>query len=152
MPRPALSLETGHRSGSEDKVAAQLKAAGVEFGYENLVVPYTVPSRVAKYNPDFPIPGTNILIEVKGHFGGRIDVKQNSAKVRQKMLLVKEQHPEYDIRFVFDRASTKIYPGSPTTHAKWATDHGFKWADKGTVPDAWLEEIKTQQAASRRKS
>lgn len=151
MSRPALSIEPTRRSGSEDKVAAQLKAAGVEFGYENVVVPYTVPSREAKYKPDYPIPGTNILIEVKGHFGGKIDVKANSAKVRHKMLLVKEQHPEYDIRFVFDRASTKIYPRSPTTNAKWCETHGFKYSDKGLVPDAWIEEIKQQQRTAKRR-
>ena len=44
------------------------------------------------YTPDFYIPETNIYIEAKGHLdkGDRV-----------KMLLVKEQYPDLDIRFVF---------------------------------------------------
>ena len=143
--KPALSRR--YRSGLEEKLAKQLDEAGVEYEYESTKIPYTVPAREAKYIPDFPIPGTNILIEAKGHWGGGRfgGIKQASAEQRQKMLLLKEQHPHLDIRVVYERASTKIYPGSPTTNAQWAETHGFMWADKGTVPESWLTEIKQQQ-------
>lgn len=156
MPtKPALTVERKYRSGSEERVAEQLTAAGIEHTYENIKVPYVVPQREAKYIPDFPIPGTNILIEVKGHFGGGGqfggDITRKSAEARQKLIFLKEQHPEYDIRLVFDRAATKIYPKSPTTHGKWATDHGFLWADKNTIPQEWLDDIARQQKAARKR-
>ena len=143
--KPALARR--YRSGLEEKIANQLDAAGVEYDYESEKIEYVVPSRKAKYIPDFPIKGTNILIEGKGHWGGGKfgGIKQASAEQRQKMLLLREQRPDLDIRIVYERAATKIYPGSPTSNADWATTHGFKFADKGTVPDSWIEEIKQQQ-------
>lgn len=133
------------RSGPEELVADQLSAAGIRFSYEGMKVPYTIPARDALYSADFPCDGTNIILEVKGAFGGKIDMVRRSAEVRKKMILLKEQHPELDIRFVFERASTKIYPGSKTTNAQWAADHGFLWADKATVPPAWLADILMKQ-------
>lgn len=143
--KPALARR--YRSGLEEKLAEQLEAAGISYEYESEKIPYTIPARVAKYLPDFPITGTNIYIEAKGHWGGGKfgGIKQASAEQRQKMLLLKEQRPDLDIRIVYERASTKIYPGSPTTNAMWAETHGFKWADKGTIPQEWLDEITLQQ-------
>jgi hypothetical protein len=143
--QPALARR--YRSSLEEQLAGQLDAAGISYEYETLKVEYEIPARKAKYVPDFPITGTNILIEGKGHWGGGKfgGIKQASADNRQKMILLKEQHPEWDIRIVYDRASTRIYPGSPTTNAMWAETHGFKWADKGTIPKEWLDEIKQQQ-------
>jgi hypothetical protein len=150
--KPALARR--YRSGLEEKIANQLDEAGVDYEYESIKIPYTVPAREAKYLPDFPIPGTNILIEGKGHWGGGKfgGIKQASAEQRQKMLLLKEQRPDLDIRIVYERASTKIYPGSPTSNADWATTHGFKHADKGTVPESWIEEIKQQQRKRKKKT
>lgn len=150
MSKPALTIEPEFRSLLEKDVAEKLTGAGVEFGYESQNIRYTVPSREAKYLPDFTIPGCPIIIEPKGKFGGNyqgkfgrrmVGSKDAAVKERQKFVLLKEQHPELDIRFIFSRASTPIYPKSPTSHGKWATDHGFKWAEK-VVPDAWIEEIK----------
>ncbi len=58
---------------------------------------------------------------------------------RAKHLLVKAQHPNLDLRFVFSRSKAPLYKGSPTTYAMWCDKHGFKYADKD-VPDAWLKE------------
>jgi hypothetical protein len=153
MPKPALKvalekaeLESGVRNKLEAGLEQQLKSAGIEYGYETLKVPFTVPAREAKYVSDFSFRFSNIIIEGKGHFGGSgRDIAKNSAERRKKYLLVKEQHPELDIRFVFHRAKTPIYPRSPTTHGQWATDHGFKWSDKGVIPPAWIIEIQHQQ-------
>jgi hypothetical protein len=150
MAKPALTIEPEYRSKLEKDVAEKLTEAGVEFGYESRHVPYTVPAREAKYLPDFDVNGCPIIIEPKGRFGGNyegfrgkrmVGSKDAAVKERQKFILLKEQHPELDIRFIFSRASTPIYPKSPTSYGKWATDHGFKWAEKN-VPDAWIEEIK----------
>jgi hypothetical protein len=128
------------KSDLEAKVAAQLDAAGVKYGYETKTVTFTVPARVAKYNPDF-VCKHPIIIEAKGRFGHRGN-DGAGAKVRQHLILAKQQNPDLDIRIVFQNANATIYKGSKTTYSKWATDHGFLWADKGTVPAAWLKELK----------
>lgn len=146
-------VKTRYRGGEfEENGAKQLAKAGVKVTYEGVRVPYTVPSRDANYVPDFQPDGTNIILEFKGHFGGLgRDMKRRSAEERQKYILVRDQHPELDIRFVFQRASTPIYPRSPTSHGKWATDHGFRWSDKGIIPPAWIADILLQQQKGKKK-
>lgn len=115
-------------------MARQLKLAGREFEFESVKIDYLKPAKTAKYNPDFVIlkkDGTLMFIESKGRF---------LTADRQKHLLIKSQHPDIDIRFVFQRATEKIGKGSATTYAKWCEDKGFKWADKGRVPKEWLTE------------
>jgi hypothetical protein len=150
MSEPALILEPTFRSGLEKKVAEQLAEAGVAYAHEAKWVRYIVPEREAKYLPDFCFDTESevcpIIIEAKGRFGGgnprfKQSNSGDSAKERQKLILLKEQHPELDIRLVFERASSPIYPKSPTSQGKWATDHGFKWSDKGVVPKEWINEI-----------
>lgn len=156
MPKAALKdalkdleIEEPYRSPLEKKVAGQLRKAGIGYDYEGTVVKYQVPAREAKYVADFPIRDSRIIIEAKGRFGHR---GNNSAatKERHKYILLKEQHPELDIRFVFQRAETPIYKGSKTTHGQWATDHGFKWSDRGIVPLAWIEEMKQSKPKKRK--
>lgn len=133
MGRPGkLTVRRSYRSGLEDKVGAQLEAAGIPCEYESLKLRYTVPAREHTYTPDWPCPH-NIIIETKGWF--------QDASERQKMVLVKQCHPNLDIRFVFQNAKKPIYKGSPTSYAKWAESHGFPWADKGTIPPAWIIEM-----------
>jgi hypothetical protein len=144
VTKPALKLEPAYRSGLEKNIAAQLEAEGVTFEFDKHTFEYDVPARKAKYTPDFKVG--SIVIESKGAFGyGPGRFSGDPAKERQKLLLVKAQHPDIDLRIVFQRASTKIYKGSPTTYAKWATDNGFLWADKGSIPPEWIKEMKDQQ-------
>lgn len=126
----APRLANGFRSGLEYRISEDLKSKGVEFDYEKLKIKYTIPEREATYTPDFQILANGIIIEGKGIF---------DADDRKKHLLIKEQHPELDIRLVFSRANAPIYKGSPTTHAAWAEHHGFKWAEK-LIPQEWLDE------------
>jgi Phage endonuclease I len=142
--KPALKLEPTYRSGLEKNIAAQLEEEGVSFEYEKLKLEYDVPARKAKYTPDFKV-GT-IVIESKGAFGygpNRFS-GGDPVKERQKLILVKAQHPDIDLRIVFQRAATKIRKGSPTSYAMWAEANGFLWADKGTIPPEWIEEMKAQ--------
>lgn len=133
--KPALKLISGRRSKLEDKIADQLEAAGVQYGYETLKVHFEIPARKAKYTPDFECG--QIILEGKGYF--------RTAADRQRLILVKESNPNLDLRIVFQDARKPIYKGSPTSYAKWATDHGIPWADKGTVPKEWLKEMKQAQ-------
>jgi|TARA_A100001391_G_scaffold53871_1_gene32837 hypothetical protein len=117
----------GFRSNFELNLARNLADRGVEYEYENTKLTYIPKPRT--YTPDFYIPATGVYIEAKGHL---------DKGDRMKMLLVKEQHPDLDIRFVFLRAANKIYKGSKTTYADWATKHKFEWAE-GSIPEEWYK-------------
>lgn len=152
MASKPILVEARYRSQLEKKVADQLEAAGIPYDYEGEWVHYTVPERKAKYLPDFSIKGTRILLEAKGRFGG-FKSDSSGAQERQKILLLKEQHPELDIRIVFQDVRKPIYRGSKTSYKKWSEDHGITYSDKGVIPKEWMAEISAQQAnASSKKS
>lgn len=122
-------LAHGYRSGLEELNAKHLKALGVEVRFESLKVPYRVPETRRTYTPDFLLP-SGIIVETKGKL---------EPKDRAKHLFIKLQHPDLDIRFVFQRPHDKITKGSKTTYAMWADKYGFKWATR-VVPEAWVRE------------
>jgi len=134
--RPVLALAPRGRNKLETGVSQQLSDAGISYEYEGGWLRYTVPSREGKYLPDWRCG--KIIIEAKGWFG------QNGAKERQKYILVRDSHPHLDIRFVFSDARKPIYKGSKTTYAQWAEDHGFKWSTNGTIPNAWLTDLRQE--------
>ncbi|WP_159953226.1 hypothetical protein [Rhizobium sp. 18065] len=131
----------GFRSGLEATNAGLLRAAGIQFEYEKRLIYYIVPRRRASYKPDFVLPN-GIILETKGIF---------DADDRQKHLLIKQQYPDLDIRFVFSRSAStltkvmkivdgqKIRRENPTTYASWCKTHGFLYSDK-TPPIDWLHE------------
>lgn len=118
-----------YRSGLEERNVAHCKKLGVTPGFETHYLPYVVPERTAKYNPDLFLPN-GIIVECKGIF---------ETADRQKHLLVREQYPELDIRLVFSSSKSKIYSGSKTTYADWCEKHGIQYADK-LIPASWLRE------------
>lgn len=126
-----VGLKHGFRSGLESLFAAQLEAAGILYEYETTKIAFVEPAKNRKYTPDF-ILDNGIIIETKGRF---------LTEDRQKHLLVKAQHPELDIRFVFSSSKTKITKRFPTTYADWCLKHGFQYADKAAPPE-WLKEQK----------
>lgn len=121
------------RSGLEDKVSKQLESKGVKFDYELWKIPYVVPASNHRYTPDFLLPN-GIFVETKGLW---------EADDRRKHLLIREQHPELDIRLVFSSSRTKLYKGSPTSYAEFCEKHGIKFADK-LIPVEWLKEPKRE--------
>lgn len=122
-------LKHGFRSGLEEINAKHLESLGVPVLFETRIVEYTVPETVRRYHVDFELPN-GILIETKGKFEP-VD--------RAKHLFIKSQHPELDVRFVFQKPKTPINKGSRTTYADWADKHGFKWATK-LIPESWVRE------------
>ncbi|MBD8687052.1 MULTISPECIES: endodeoxyribonuclease [unclassified Rhizobium] len=124
-----VGLREGFRSGLEEKVADQLRALGVEVRFEQKKVKYTKPARTATYTPDFELPN-GVIIETKGRF---------VTADRQKHILIKSQHPELDIRFVFSNSRAKISKTSATTYADWCIKHDFQFADK-TIPLGWIKQ------------
>lgn len=118
-----------YRSGLEEKIAESLQAHSILPRYEESYLEYTIPESRHKYTPDFVLPN-GIIIETKGIW---------DAEDRKKHLLIKEQHPELDIRFVFNRSKSPIYKGSMTTYASFCERYGFKYSDK-VIPESWLKE------------
>lgn len=122
-------VKAAYRSGLEETVAEQLRKAGIDAAYEEEKIPYVTPATPHKYTPDFRLPN-GIYIETKGRF---------ETADRKKHILIKAQHPDLDIRFVFTRSKTTISKASKTTYADWCDKNGFKYADK-LIPEAWLME------------
>lgn len=112
------------RSAFERGGAADLKARKIKFEYETMEIPYTLSGT---YHPDFILVEHGIIVEYKGLL---------DRDSKRKMLAVKQQHPDLDIRFVFMNANKKI-PGTKQTHAQWADKNGYPWAE-GKIPDEWL--------------
>ena len=125
-----VALKHGFRSGLEDRIADSLTNLGIPFEYEKLVIGYTQPAKDRKYTPDFVLLNNSIIIESKGRF---------ITADRQKHLMIKEQYPDLDIRFVFSNSKAKLSKLSQTTYGMWCDKHGFKYSDK-EIPKEWLTE------------
>jgi len=108
------------RNKFEKSIARQLKRAKVEFKYESCRIPYII---AGHYIPDFTInTSTGLLyIECKGYF---------RPEAKRKILAVKKQHPEIDLRILF-YALNKRY-------IKWAEKNGIKYAIS-KIPKEWLD-------------
>lgn len=129
-----VAAKYGFRSGLEQTIDESLKALGVDGEYEKHTIKYVKPETKHTYKPDFKLPN-GIFVETKG----RLVLAD-----RKKHILIKEQHPELDIRFVFQNAKAKLTKSSKTTYGEWATKNGFVWAEK-TIPSEWfLEKIRIQ--------
>jgi len=124
-----IQRSKGHRSGLEDKVSDELKSRGIDGEYEKHQIQYTKPATNHTYKPDFRLPN-GIFVETKGRF---------TLEDRKKHLLIKQQKPELDIRFVFQNPNAKLTKKSKTTYGMWADKNGFKWSNKD-IPDEWINE------------
>lgn len=122
------------RSGFELKIKQDLTERKVDFEYESEVFEYTIPESKHKYTPDFVIKRKGkrkktLYLEAKGLL---------DSDARKKMVLVKAQHPDKDIRFLFQR-DNPIRKGSKTKYSDWATKNGFEFAVGSEVPKEWLK-------------
>lgn len=124
-----VAKKHGFKSGLEENISQQIESKGIKVEYETEQVPYIIPASEHTYHPYFRLPN-GIRVETKGRF---------VLADRKKHLLVKEQHPELDIRFVFTNSKNKISKKSKTTYGMWCEKHGFKYADK-EIPDEWFLE------------
>ena len=124
-----VAQKHGFKSGLEENISQQIESKGIVVEYESEKVAYIIPASEHTYNPDFKLPN-GIRVETKGRF---------VLADRKKHLLVKEQNPNLDIRFVFSNSKNKINKKSKTTYADWCDKHGFKYADK-EIPDSWFSE------------
>lgn len=123
------------RSKFEARVAKQLKESGCPWEYESQTIYYVEPSKVRRYIPDILLLNSGILIEVKGLL---------TIEDRKKMILVKQQWPDLDIRFAFMRSKNTISKKSKTTYAMWADKNGFPYCDI-QIPATWLSWANTKE-------
>ena len=126
MATTRQAIKNGWRSGLEERVAKELKEAGVKYEYETQKIKYRV-EEDRTYTPDFILPN-GIIVETKGRF---------MQADRKKHLLIQKQYPDYDIRFVFQNSRSKLYKGAKSTYGDWCDKHGFIYADK-SIPKEWL--------------
>ena len=128
-----ISKKKNFRSGLEEAVAKELDKLNVDYGYEDTVIAYEKPARKTRYTPDFRIKVNGALWETKGRF---------QTSDRKKHLLIKEQHPEIKIKFIFSNSRNKIGKKSKTTYAKWCELKGFDYhciySTKKLFPKEWL--------------
>jgi hypothetical protein len=129
QPQRATALKYGWRSGLEERVAKELTSQGVGFSYEELTGEYEVPPRRARYTPDFVLPN-GIIVETKGRW---------VTADRQKIRLIRSQHPTLDLRMVFSNSKARISKQSQTTYADFCRHLDIPFADK-IVPVEWVGE------------
>ena len=121
----------GFRSGLEERVSEQLAFLNILDCYEIKKIPFIQPEKQRNYTPDFWLPN-GIVVETKGVF---------TVQDRQKHLLIKEQYPDLDLRFVFSNSKNKLRKGSKTTYGDWCHKHDFIFADQ-LIPEEWINEKK----------
>jgi hypothetical protein len=113
------------RSGLEERVADLLVELGVKYEYETTKVPYVI-SHI--YSPDFILPN-GVVLECKGYW---------DAADRRKIKEVKKQHPDLDLRMVFQAPYNTISKKSKTTYAKYCEKLGIPWTSFANIPLKWL--------------
>ena len=118
----------GYRSGLELRISESLKEQGVTFQYEGMKIEWE-DLAYRTYTPDF-ILDNGIIIESKGMF---------TAADRRKHLAIQKQHPELDIRFVFENSRRKLRKGAKSTYAEWCIKYNFRYYDR-IIPEDWLKE------------
>ena len=126
-----------YRSGFEVQFANDLKKRRIPFKYENYKVLY-VP-KIRTYTPDFYIEEFDFFIETKGWF---------NARDRVKHLLIKEQYPDLDIRFIISNPNNRLDKASVTTYGGWCERYGFLYG-KDRIPDEWMMTTKKKKKRSR---
>ncbi len=120
-----------YRSQFEANFARNLRERKITSLYEQDKIQYIPKPRT--YTPDFYIKEGDFYVETKGRF---------FATDRTKHLLIKEQHPDIDIRFVFLNAKNRLDKRSRTTYAQWCEKNGFLYSEK-RMPEEWMK-VKTK--------
>lgn len=122
------------RSKLEIKLGEMLTDVNVPWQYEVSKINYSIPESKHVYTADFTLPN-GILLEGKGILA---DYQE-----RTKYVLLKQQHPDMDLRFVFDDPQKKC-GGMKMTHSEWAIKNSFKFCGIKdiSVVQSWAKESK----------
>ena len=118
----------GYRSGLELKTAKYLDDLSIKYKYEKVKIEWE-DLTYRTYTPDFVLYN-GIIIETKGMF---------TAADRKKHLAIKKQHPQLDIRFVFENSNRRLRKGAKTRYYQWCNRYDFDYYDR-IIPEEWLKE------------
>ena len=118
----------GYRSGLELKTAKYLDDLHIKYKYEKVKIEWE-DLTYRTYTPDFVLYN-GIIIETKGMF---------TAADRKKHLAIKKQHPQLDIRFVFENSNRRLRKGAKTRYYQWCNRYDFDYYDR-IIPEEWLKE------------
>ena len=113
------------RSQLEQRVATLLMTLGVSYEYESEKIPYIIQHH---YTPDFVLPN-HVYLEAKGYW---------APEDRRKILAVKKDNPDMDLRMVFQSPYNTISKRSKTTYAQWCEKHEIPWTHFHDIPLDWL--------------
>jgi hypothetical protein len=134
--RKRIKDKYGLRSGLELLILKALRqiqrTARFILGYETDKFSYTL---LRRYTPDFTVTlrdGKRFFIEVKGYL---------RPEDRAKLLAVKRDNPDLDLRLVFGR-DNPLRKGAKMTYSEWATKNNIPYAI-GTPPKEWFIEETT---------
>ena len=117
---------TKYRSGFEERVVASLEKENIPFLYECESFEYTLTSR---YKPDIFLKN-GVILELKGFW---------KPTDRRKHAAMKAQHPDIDIRLVFQRNNT-ITRTSKTTYGDFCDKHSIPWCVFPNIPQSWFDD------------
>ena len=117
--------EPKFRSKLEENIADLLEQLGVSYLYESEKLSYTISHN---YTPDFVLPNYKYL-EAKGYW---------AAEDRRKILAVKRDNPDVDLRMIFQSPYNTISKKSKTTYAQWCDKHDIPWTSYKDIPIEWL--------------
>ena len=117
--------EIKFRSKLEERVATLLEQLGISYEYETEKLSYTIEHNST---PDFVLPHY-VYLETKGYW---------DPADRRKVLAVKRDNPDIDLRMVFQSPYNKISKGSKTTYAQWCEKHDIPWTHFHDIPLDWL--------------
>ena len=113
------------KSKLEERIATLFVTLGVQYEYESEKVSYTIQHH---YCPDFVLPN-HVYLEAKGYW---------APADRRKILAVKKDNPDMDLRMVFQAPYNKINKKSKTTYAMWCEKHDIPWTAYHDIPIDWL--------------
>ena len=117
--------EPKFRSKLEENIADLLEQLGVSYLYESEKLSYTISHN---YTPDFVLPNYKYL-EAKGYW---------APEDRRKILAVKRDNPDVDLRMIFQSPYNTISKKSKTTYAQWCDKHDIPWTSYKDIPIDWL--------------
>jgi len=120
-------MTTRYRSRFEFDFATYLDNNNIKFEYEPRKIKY-VPKEKS-YTPDFYLVDYDMFIETKGRF---IEAD------RTKHKLIAKQHPDIDIRFMFQNPRVKLSKKSKATYADWCEKNDFLYCTK-ELPYTWVK-------------
>ena len=115
---------TKYRSGLEERVADLLSGLGITFEYESHKLAYTIQHL---YCPDFTLPN-GVILETKGYW---------EPEDRRKILAVKKDNPDVDIRMCFQNPHQKLSKTAKMTYAVWCDKHNIPWCRGPRLPRRW---------------